>query len=49
MVGFRTSKGEVPEWSLVGEGDPSPLIVLSPGLFLAGDGVGRLLGLLLLR
>ena len=47
--GFRTSRVGVLEWSLVGEGDPLPLVELSPGLFLAGDVVERLPALLLLR
>ena len=47
--GFRTSRVGVLEWSLDGEGGPLPLVRLGPTLFLAGDGEGKLLGLLLLR
>ena len=49
MEGFQMSKGGVPEWSLAGEGDPSPLVGLGLWLFLAGD-VGEMSqGLPLLR
>ena len=49
MVGSQTSRVGVLEWSLDSIGDPWPWAGLGPRLFLAGDVVGRLLGLLQLR
>ena len=47
--GFRTSRVGVLEWSLDDEGGLEPWVRLGPMLFPAGDVVGRLPGLPLLR
>ena len=49
MEGFLTSRVEVLEWSLDGVGGPLPSVGLGLMLSLAGDVVGRLPALLLLR
>ena len=49
MEGFLTSRVGVPEWSLGGGEDPSPLVESGPVLFLVEGVVGRSLVLLLLR